>query len=485
MSTRPRAQIYRVDRFPPRCPPYVPAETVEDLLPYLRAVAKRPYNQGLHAAWDLQPGERVLLAVDTWHDPRCVEAARRVIEEAGCQVRVECADRGPIPLFEGHDEVEYYLSRTRQLMAWMDHWEELERQGTYDKVLQGYGGPILSDRRIKIQRMPFVVPEIAASRAHTLPYEILDALDRWTWAWVAKARRVRITDAEGTDLRYTVWDDYFDSARQDFNEDYIRHWFPQNVAFSKTYLPGHIWGRPWFFVPQEDGEGVIAGTMNHIGPFPYIRMYVEKSRIVAIEGGGLFGEKLRRLKADTDHLQYPGFNGPGLLHWWEASIGTNPKIHRPRKDYLKGLNCGLYERMRSGIVHIGYGTIISSAMEREACRQGLPVGHFHVHLNFATVALEMPDGSTVKVVEDGHLAALDAPEVRAIAAKYGDPDDLLREDWIPAIPGINMDGDYWRDYAEDPLDWTRTELHICQKWHHFYLKMVQPRGASSAPACHG
>jgi hypothetical protein len=35
------------------------------------------------------------------------------------------------------------------------------------------------------------------------------------------------------------------------------------------------------------------------------------------------------------------------------------------------------------------------------------------------------------VVEDGHLMALDAPEVREIAAKYGDPDDLLAEDWIP------------------------------------------------------
>ena len=31
----------------------------------------------------------------------------------------------------------------------------------------------------------------------------------------------------------------------------------------------------------------------------------------------------------------------------------------------------------------------------------------------------------------GHLTVLDDPEVRRVAAKYGDPDELLREDWIP------------------------------------------------------
>jgi hypothetical protein len=35
------------------------------------------------------------------------------------------------------------------------------------------------------------------------------------------------------------------------------------------------------------------------------------------------------------------------------------------------------------------------------------------------------------VIEDGHLVALDAPEVRKVAERYGDPDDLLREDWVP------------------------------------------------------
>ena len=39
---------------------------------------------------------------------------------------------------------------------------------------------------------------------------------------------------------------------------------------------------------------------------------------------------------------------------------------------------------------------------------------------------------------------------RALASRYGDPDYLLAEDWIPEVPGINAPGDYMRDYAPNP-----------------------------------
>ncbi len=35
--------------------------------------------------------------------------------------------------------------------------------------------------KYKIQRMPFITPELTASPAHTIPYEILEAIDEWTW----------------------------------------------------------------------------------------------------------------------------------------------------------------------------------------------------------------------------------------------------------------------------------------------------------------
>lgn len=457
---------------PPRCPPFVEIDGVEDLVPYLDEVARRPYSPGLHAAWDLHEGERVLLHVSSWHDEMCVEAARRVIEQHGCEVTVEYEDRGPVPTFHGHDEVDYYLRRTKELMRWMDAWEDIDASGAYDKVLQGYGGPILSERKVKIQRMPFITPEMAASPAHTYPFELLQAIDEWTWERIARSQRTRIVDPEGTDISYTNFAEYYDDERRYYADRWMERWYPQNVPFSKDYLPGHVWGRPSFHIPGEDGEGVIAGTMNHIGLFPRIKMRVERSRISAIEDGGLFGEKLREVAERTAQVRYPGFEEPGLLQWWEASIGTNPKIHRPREGFGQGYNCGLYERMRSGVIHIGYGTPISSELEREADRRGMEVGHFHIHLYFPTVTVTYSDGSEEVVVDQGRLKALDDARIRELAARHGDPEQLLEEDWIPAIPGLNMDGDYYRDYAGDPEDWTQAELKICRRWHHLYMKMI-------------
>ena len=42
--------------------------------------------------------------------------------------------------------------------------------------------------------------------------------------------------------------------------------------------------------------------------------------------------------------------------------------------------------------------------------------------------------------------------ISELAEKYGDPDDLLREDWIPQIPGITAAGSY-DEYARNPGAW--------------------------------
>ena len=40
---------------------------------------------------------------------------------------------------------------------------------------------------------------------------------------------------------------------------------------------------------------------------------------------------------------------------------------------------------------------------------------------------------------DGHLLVLDLPEVREVAARFGDPDELLRERF-PITPGVDGGG---------------------------------------------
>ena len=412
-----------------------------------------------------------------------VEAARRVLEKHQTKFKLEIQDKGPIPKWQGHDEVEYYLARTKELAQWIDDWEEMDRQRLWDKVIMGYGGPILAERNIKIQRFPFIVPETTCSPAHMLAAEVLEAIDKWTWAKVRQARKVHITDPEGTDIRFTNHDSYWSPDRSVFRRDHIERGWPSNIPYGETYLPGHIWGRPPIFVPEEDGEGVICGTMNHIAPYPRIELVIKKSVITEINGGGVFGEKLRRVHAATKDVNYKGFNAPGLMQWWEASIGTSPKIHRARKDFAQGFNCGLYERMRAGVIHIGFGTILSGEQEREDSLAGKLVGHWHVHLNFPTYTAEGGPGGDVKVINNGRLCALDAPEVRAIAAKYGNPDELLREDWIPAIPGLNIEGDYNKHYAQDPMEYTMLELDLCRKFHPLFKRMITRPGQNEVDSC--
>ncbi len=466
-STPPLAQSRR-----PRCPPFVEVTNSDQLLPYLEHVARRPYNHGLNACWDLKEGERVLLRVDNWHSELTIQACQKILEKYKVRYDIQKIDRGPIKQWVGADEVEYYLFRTKELAEWMDMWEEEEKKQQYDKILMGYGGPVLAERLVKIQRMPFITPEILASPAHAMPIEVINAIDRWTWDRIRGAKRVRITDPEGTDLSFTNHDEYWDERREFYHPDLVAATWRGNEHFGKTYLPGHITGRPWMFHPtKEDACGVIAGTTNHIAPVDWTQLIVENSRITKINEGGEFGDKLRDVMERTKDLQYPTFPGKGIMHWWEASIGTNPHIHRPRKDFPSGfVNC-LYERVRSGVIHMGFGTIISSMAEREAARQGLLVGHWHLHLYFPTYAVER-SGDNENVIENGRLQALDDPQIRKLCEKYGDADLWLDESWNPAVPGINMQGDYWDHYAQDPLHWVKTELEVCRDYHPMFMRMV-------------
>ncbi len=46
-------------------------------------------------------------------------------------------------------------------------------------------------------------------------------------------------------------------------------------------------------------------------------------------------------------------------------------------------------------------------------------------------------------------SALDSPEIRALASRYGQPNAVLSQDWVRHSPGINAPGDY-PQYAKNP-----------------------------------
>jgi len=205
--------------------------------------------------------------------------------------------------------------------------------------------------------------------------------------------------------------------------------------------------------PKEDAHGVVAGTMAHFArPFPRVQVHIERGRVERVDGGNQYGDAWRELMEETKDLQYPQFPRPGLFWLWEVAVGTNPKVVRPPRVTTIATGSTEWERWRAGITHLGFGTAGPSPEEEWAGSQGWPYGHLHVHLQFPTITLTSPTGEKETPIVDGHLVALEDPEIRDLASHYGDPDDILKEEWVPSIPGISAPGSY-EVYAREPSRW--------------------------------
>jgi hypothetical protein len=87
-----------------------------------------------------------------------------------------------------------------------------------------------------------------------------------------------------------------------------------------------------------------------------------------------------------------------------------------------------------------------------AKQNGLPNDHWwHIHNTLPTyrVRVRATKNTWMTLIEKGEVNALKSPEIRALASRYGNPDEVLSDDWSPYIPGINAPGKY-QDYAKDP-----------------------------------
>jgi hypothetical protein len=79
------------------------------------------------------------------------------------------------------------------------------------------------------------------------------------------------------------------------------------------------------------------------------------------------------------------------------------------------------------------------------------MGHsMHQHNLFPTMQVRIRElDQWVTLIEHGGLSALQDVQVRALASRYGNPDTILRRDYVTAMPGINMPGSY-DQYARNP-----------------------------------
>ena len=126
------------------------------------------------------------------------------------------------------------------------------------------------------------------------------------------------------------------------------------------------------------------------------------------------------------------------------------------------------ERNRAGIQHLAFAyDSVDPEDISYANQRGIPLGegqhNFHMHVYFPTAQWKLRDtGEWLTVAEKGHVTMFDDPEVRALAASYGDPDLLFRYEWNPSIPGVNVGGEYEKDFAQDPWNWIMAEWEQIQ-----------------------
>lgn len=406
-------------------------------------------------------GDEVLLVANDHYDDVVVEGTKRALQEAGAKVNVydfhveedrrltETDELDVIIRDEPYGEYDQPRENLRRYdygpFNWvLDHIEEVG----YDALIQGYGGP-LPDVSYRMEAFPWTEAENLMSDAPTFPPQLNKLINEKTWEKIYKrGAEVHLTDPEGTDITYTQRKEYFRNQ----------------AAFSERPVYGHLMAHGLPPIPEtEDARGVIRGTTSHFNrPFPRISVELEEGAVVDVDGGGAYGDAWRALVEDTEDIQYPGFPHEGLFWLWEVAIGTNPHVHRPKNTLRLSGGGTERERNRSGVIHCGIGTTWGSESERWAGERGLPYGHLHVHLLFPTLDVEHPDGKTHRVIDNGHLTALDDPEVRKTAEKYGDPEKLLSESWVPEIPGINGPGSY-DEFAEDPASVIEDQLAMIER----------------------
>jgi len=451
----------------------------------LGKVAEKLVNleYGRYALGPVKKGQKILVVVPVHQDPKLLAAIKKVMLERGAaEVDVvsekEAMGLKSIPNFSADrswDEFAFFPAwfGYREFLLDSDAPKEmLENEYSfdtleayiknlkkeYDSIFAGPGGwshfrQILGPRYKSL--WPYSSYEYARLFAE-FPAEVWNTVEDRIKNLMPLVEEVRVRDEEGTDLRFTMTAEEAQLWREESQ--------PSNHLF--------MYPRPPSF---PESNGVIAGTSNHFGYFPQVKVNIRHGLIEKIEGGGKFGEMWQMYMDRFENEQFPEFPAPGYYYIHESALGTNPRGFRHIKELF---NTPIFmtndsERNRAGTLHWGFGLQALDLVERKRpfkekfdtlmkfCKENnLPFCHSaHIHNYFLTYEVKLRDSKEwVKIVDKGRITLFDDPEIRKLASKYGNPDEIFHYDWVPAIPGITYDGSYQKDYAKDPLSWVKKEI---------------------------
>jgi hypothetical protein len=356
----------------------------------------------------IEKNESVMITTDTSIDPLVVEAFHVAANEAGGRVGVvnivatEMADMSLLPKWYPKAVLESDVT--------------LDLGFHFNFHFFGGLGPLDIMRRrdnlhFRVITVHTINIEHLVSKWARYPREVEMAIGKKAIDHVRGGKKITITDPEGTNI---TCDGYGIIGGKDKNlgaeEFYYRTFQGVMVGLDPK--------------PELSCNGVIVSSSTHTEPIPTMKVTIKNGQAVKVEGGGTLGQRwtnaFEKGKTTVWGDDHPG---PGCNWVEEFMWGTHPKTFRltPRGLPGQGPDSGWEAGdRRAGVLHIGIGTGQNLPIEE------LPKQHRDLTLYHPTVVI---DGKTV--IKNGHLLALEDPEVREVAKKYGDPDELLGLEWQP------------------------------------------------------
>lgn len=456
----------------PRAPGHKKPTSLEECLPNARIFAKKQHGRA--AMGPVKKGDKIFIVTLPGLDENVKAAVIQALKEAGAE-KVDFAYEHELgakahktfSVQDGWDESVMMQSGERSVERpeRVGARKYLEEHPEYTTIFMGTGGrtdirEVLGEHGHKFRNnWIFNDWEEFICKAWTFPDELWIEIERPVIESIGKASMVRISDPEGTSLEFPL------------TEEEALRW--QRTA----WLPGHLFMDPLQATSEECGHigvspdfppvfpginGVLAGTANPRGYFPRIEIYFEQGRLVEVKGGGKYGDAITEIGDRYKNVHWPGYPDKGFWWYCDCALCTNVRAHRRTSDRFSSYQkfCNSSERNRSGIFHQGFGARVHGKEFMEYAKEhNLPLGHIHVQNYFTNYEIKLRgSGHWLKIVDKGHLTSLDDPKIRALAVKYGDPDQLLKEVWVPPLPGINCEGDYLKDYAPDPVAYQEKRL---------------------------
>jgi hypothetical protein len=533
---------------PPRFPSYLKTpKSVEEVMPFARAVARQTTGLQGEGLGSLKSGETVALVTEASSEDMIVEAIKRAAEERGVKVQalpsyelagVSRADalelrkaRQQSTAEQGYMEARRWVEemfpdpevpkkwlkerrpdfydalyppargqlseKLREIQKKLEREnvakgikEYLEKNPAVKGVFWGTGGTTTLRRFMRPHEDKFLGVNVfdnrwtMMSKISAFPGDVWRLAEERTIEPIGWTDRLQITDPEGTNLAADLTEDMAARwARGVYQQGHL-YMFPNQATgrFPYSVVEYPAFQKKWNArSPTPRASGVIAGTANHAGHYPRVEVHLKDGYISEVKGGGVYGELWREFLKypKINEVTYPYHDRPGYWQLYEAALGTNPKYFKRPDENMRGDN--VTERNRSGVLHYGHGIRVHHSPDSPewakewvefTTKNNLPNDHwFHVHNYFSTYRLRVrgTKNTWVTVINNGRMTSLDGPEVRALASRYGDPKELLAEDWIPEIPGINAPGRY-EEYAKDP--W-KTVAQLFKKvedatYEHFY-----------------